>query len=351
MARLSGRIQIERLVIAEHRMRPAAAAANWPVPPIPTLGALADWLWVEYGELDWLADLKNLSHNYSRRLLTKRSGGVRVIESPKLRLKKVQRQILAYILNAIPTHEAAHGFVIGRSTKTFAAPHVGQEALVRLDVQDFFPSIRRSRIQTFFRTAGYPESVADALGGICTAITPRGVVPGREDRQLYAMPHLPQGAPTSPALANLCCYRLDCRLTGLATAFGANYTRYADDLAFSGGPDFARRATELPPYVGAILIEEGFSANFHKTRIMRPSVRQHLAGLVVNQSVHVARRDYDQLKAILTNCRNFGPASQNRDVHPDFRAHLEGRIGYIESIQPGKGEKLRRMFEQISWPI
>ncbi len=83
--------------------------------------------------------------------------------------------------------------------------------------------------------------------------------------------------------------------------------------------------------------------------MMRQGVRQHLAGLVVNQSLNVARAEFDRLKAILTNCVRLGPASQNREQHPDFRAHLDGRVGYIESINGAKGERLRRIFEQILW--
>lgn len=168
---------------------------------------------------------------YHYRIFRKRSGSVRLIESPKPRLKELQRQILAFLLDKIPLHPAVHGFRVGRSIKTFAVPHVGQRVILRMDLQNFFPSISRARVQAMFRTAGYPERVADLLGGICTNATPRDVwnnlpfevdpVLLRETRSLYREPHLPQGAPTSPALANLCSYRLDCRLAGLARSAGA----------------------------------------------------------------------------------------------------------------------------------
>src|SRR5258708_38772547 len=148
-----------------------------------------------------------------------------------------------------------------------------------MDLQDFFPSFRAARIQTFFRTLGYPESIADLLGGICTNATPRRMWrnlshdfdPSRmqEARVLYSRPHLPQGAPTSPALANLCTYRVDCRLAGLAKCVGAEYTRYADDLAFSGREALERRIKRLSTHVAAILLGECFAVNHRKTRIMR----------------------------------------------------------------------------------
>jgi hypothetical protein len=166
---------------------------------------------------------------------------------------------------------------------------------------------------------------------------------------MYARPHLPQGAPTSPALANICLYRADCRLTGLAEAAGAEYTRYADDLAFSEGEDFDRRVERFAAHVAAILHEEGFAVHHRKTRIMRQSVRQHLAGIVANHHPNVRRRDFDALKATLTNCVRLGPATQNRDSHPDYRAYLEGRIAFVEMVNPSKGTRLRELFRKIVW--
>jgi hypothetical protein len=228
-----------------------------------------------------------------------------------------------------------------------------------MDLRDFFPSISRARVQAFFRTAGYPEPVADLLGGLCTNVAPRDAwdklafyvdpLQLRETRDLYAQPHLPQGAPTSPALANLCCYRMDCRLAGLAKSAGAEYTRYADDLAFSGDEEFERRVDRFSTHVAVILQEEGFAASHHKTRIMRRGVRQQLTGLVVNQRINVKRVDFDRLKATLTNCVRLGPESQNREAHPNFKEHLEGRIGFAEMVNPDKARRLRKLWEQIVW--
>ena len=352
-------------------MLPAAAARSWDIPEIGTVAALADWFGVTVGEVEWHADLKRLTsraragtgdrlNHYHYRVLGKAGGSIRLIEAPKERLKAMQRKILAEILERIPVHDAAHGFRRGRSIKSFAEPHVGQQVVLRMDLRDFFPSIRGGRVQTLFRIAGYPEPVADLLGGICTNASPRGLwkVLGRgldtermvEARSLYAWPHLPQGAPTSPALANLCAYRVDCRLTGLAKTAGAVYTRYADDLAFSGGAGFCRMAERFSTQVAAILMEEGFDVHHRKTRIMRRGVRQHLAGLVVNELPNIQRRDFDALKALLTNCVRHGPESQNREGHADFRLHLQGKISFVAMVHAGKGARLKRLFEQIRWP-
>jgi hypothetical protein len=357
----SGELPVARRLLEPAQMQPVGAAARWKLPAIESTGDLADWLALTPGELDWFADLKALGYkkraprlrHYHYRVLDKGYGAVRLIEAPKPRLKWIQQRILAGILDKIPPHPAAHGFVKGRSVKTFAAPHVGQRVVLRMDLRDFFPSIGGARIQTLFRTLGYPESVADLLGGISTNAAPRDVWTGlaehREARAMYARPHLPQGAPASPALANMCLYRADCRMAGLAESAGARYTRYADDLAFSGGEEFDRRVERFAAHAAAILHEEGFAVHHRKTRIMRQSVRQHLAGVVANQRLNVRRADFDLLKATLTNCARHGPASQNRDAHADFRAHLEGRVSYVESINPAKGKRLRAILERIVW--
>jgi len=355
-------------------MQPAAVAAGWGVPAICSVGELAAWLHLNAGELEWFADLKGLTArrwsstelgHYHYRVLAKASGGVRLIEAPKERLKEIQRQIRMRILDAVPAHEAAHGFVRGRSIKTFVAPHVGRRVVLRMDLREFFPSFAGARIQALFRLMGYPEPVADRLGGLCMTVTPAvvwkwpgpgagatgGIEPGvlGEARALYARPHLPQGAPTSPALANVCAYRMDCRLSGLARSAGAEYTRYADDLAFSGDDDFARNTERFALEVAAILHDEGFAVHHRKTRIMRQGVRQHLAGLVTNERVNVVRSDFDRLKATLTNCVRLGPESQNREALLFFRLHLAGRVGFVEQIHPAKGARLRKIFEQIRW--
>jgi RNA-directed DNA polymerase len=361
-------LRVNQWLTEPQQMQPVTAAAGWSIPVIESPRALADWLEVTSSELRWFADLKALSYennqprlsHYHYRVLAKQSGGMRLIEAPKLRLKAMQRQILARILEQVPPHPVAHGFVKGRSIKSFVAPHVGQRVVLRMDLHNFFPSFGAARIAGVFRTLGYPETVADLLGGICTNAAPRDVWKqagaGTDKAQIqqahlvYARPHLPQGAPTSPALANICAYRLDCRLAGLAKLLGAGYTRYADDLAFSSNDaQFERRIETFSTHVAAILMEEGFTVHFRKTRVMRQGVRQYLAGLVTNQRINVIRADFDLLKATLTNCVRFGPESQNRLAHPKFRSHLEGRVGFMEMINAPRGERLRRIFEQIQW--
>lgn len=313
----------------------------------------------------WLADVRGWERrrcqgklrNYHYRVLAKRFGATRLIEAPKPRLKAIQRQVLTGILDRVPPHSAAHGFRVGRSIRSFAAPHAGQRVVLKLDLEDFFPSTPAAQVNALFRSLGYPEEVADLLTGLCTNTAPADVFPPDADRNWrtrlqqarYAQPHLPQGAPTSPALANLCAYRLDCRLAGMAAAAGGVYTRYADDLAFSGGAGFARSAHRFRAHAAAIALEEGYRVNYHKTRVMPAAQQQRVAGLVVNQQPAVSRAERDRLKAVLTNCVRHGPAGQNRDRHSDFRAHLNGRVAFVEMACPRQGAKLRRLLVQIDW--
>jgi hypothetical protein len=96
-------------------------------------------------------------------------------------------------------------------------------------------------------------------------------------------------------------------------------------------------------------MEEGLTVHYRKTRVMRQGVRQHLTGLVINRSMNVMRTDFDRLKATLTNCARLGPQTQNRYSHAQFRSHLDGRVAFVEMINPHKGQRLRRIFEQIQW--
>lgn len=347
-------------------MQPAAGEpSSWRLPSITTAGQLADWFGVPINHLEWFAGCRSgrrapadgpLSHYYYR-AIRKQNGEIRLLEIPKPRLRDLQRQVLHRLLDYIPPHEAAHGFCPHRSVRTFAAPHAAKRVVLRMDLADFFPTIRSRRVRAVFLTAGYPESVAALMTGLCTNCLPAEFLstldlpPAKHCRLelLYSEPHLPQGAPTSPALSNLIAFRLDCRLTALAKSAGACYTRYADDLAFSGGHDFERSVRRFHLDVAAIALEEGFVANTRKTRIMRSSTRQRLAGVVVNKHPNIDRRHYDQLKAVLYNCVVRGADSQNRGQHSDFRSHLAGRVAFVEMINPARGRRLRKLYQRIAW--
>jgi hypothetical protein len=239
--------------------QPPVGLKDLRIPDLPTEAALADWFAMDSQHLRWRADLsgRNRRHRksqlrtYRYRWIARRNGPPRLLEIPKAKLKEMQKQILAEILDRVPAHPAAHGFRAGRSIVTNAIVHCGKPSVLRFDLTDFFPSVSSARVFRIFRTIGYPTTVARLLMGLCTTTLPADVWESRpsaqdgsdfQARQRLITRHLPQGAPTSPALANLAAGRLDRRLRALATAVGADYTRYADDLTFSG-PESSQDAT------------------------------------------------------------------------------------------------------------
>lgn len=369
--KLKARPHIGTLNLPPSLMQPASALADRAlVPSITTEVELAEWLELTEHELDWFADVfgnerrtpEGPLRHYRYRLLKKRSGRLRLLEVPKPRLKQLQRRVLHQILDAIPPHPAAHAFRPGRSVLSYVAPHAGRDVLLHVDLREFFPSILAARVQALFHTVGYPERVARLLTGLCTNAAPEAaLIPADRaemgcglgveaaSRLLYRSLHLPQGAPTSPALANLCAYRLDVRLTALAERFGVSYSRYADDLLFSGDRSFERGLTRFRLLVCAIAINEGFFIRARKTRVLPASASQRVAGVVLNVHPNPPRRDYDDLKAQLFNCVRFGAVSQNRDSRPNFRQHLQGRIGWMSSINASRGRKLQALFDRIDW--
>lgn len=227
------------------RMAPIASFACLDVPQPTTSQALADWLVIAPDRLTYLADVthRHAAHrdpavnHYQYAIRSKRDGRIRLIEAPKTGLKSLQRHILRGILAHVPVHPDSFGFVPGRNCLQGAARHVGEETVLCCDLKDFFPQIGPGRTFGLLRCLGYPEAVARLLTGICTTRTPSRVLQrlDHENRQTFRITHLPQGAPTSPAIANSACYGLDRRLSGLARSNNCNYSRYADDLCLSGG--------------------------------------------------------------------------------------------------------------------
>ncbi len=352
--------------LAERRAGAERVRFDWPVARMDSVPDLAAALELSEGQLAWLADVRVLERtvgserlrNYRYAAVPRRSGLPRVIEAPKLRLKEVQRWVLREILDHVPVHGAALGFARGRSVIDHARRHAGQHAVLRLDLSDFFASVSAARVFGTFRTIGYEPSVAHVLTGLTTNTVPQhvwrvihaaaasaGVGPRfRLGRQL-ATPHLPQGAPTSPALANLVAFRLDRRLSGLAASLGLRYSRYADDLTFSGAR-LRQAAARLGTQVATIVREEGFALNEDKSVLRTAAARQTVCGIVVNAAPNLTRAEYDRLKAILHNAARHGPASQGVAGLQD---HLRGRIAWVASLNPARGEKLLRRYEQVDW--
>ena len=333
---------------------------RWPVAELHDHAALAALLDVDQGELAWFADVRTQARQLPPRLqhyrwtAFPRPDGVRLVAAPKPRLKEIQRRLLRHVLQPIPLHDAAHGGVRGRSVRTTVEPHAGADVLVRVDLEAFFPSIPAGRIWNLLTVAGLPQSVAYTLTGLMTTVAPDAVVSAnatRLDRAARArlrIPHLPTGAPTSPALANLLCYSLDRRLTGLAERFGAHYTRYVDDLTFSGGSELRSRSGRFLHLVDEVARAEGFALNPRKSRVLTSATRQALLGTVVNDHPTLPRGERDALRAVLHNCATHGWRTQSRG-RADFADHLRGRIAWAAGIDPALGARLLAAYGRIDW--
>jgi retron-type reverse transcriptase len=227
-------------------------------------------------------ELRALVPRYRQFKLKKRSGGQRVIDEPEEQLKRVQRLILRRLFGRLRSHATAHGFERGRSIVTAARPHTRRAVVLRLDVQDFFASTKQERVSAYFRRIGWGTEAATLLTKLCTH---RG--------------GLPQGAPTSPRLSNLLNFRLDARLTALASAHGAVYTRYADDMTFSFDSDEHESLVTVIQTTKKALRDEGYRLHTErKLRVLRPHMRQIVAGLVVNERVALPRATRRRLRAI-----------------------------------------------------
>lgn len=303
---------------------------------------LAMMLGVGLDTLRWLTFHRKgatLVH-YHRFAIPKKLGGVRAISAPKPQLKSAQSWVEQNILNPLAVSSYAHGFVAERSTVTNATPHVGKAVVINLDLKDFFPTFTFRRVKGLFASFGYSEHVATVLSLLCTE-PPR--LPVEVDGEAFFVALgdrvLPQGASTSPMITNLLCHRLDARLAGLARRHGFAFTRYADDLTFSG--DDGRKVGRLLRSVRAIVTSEGLTEHPTKTKVMRRASRQEVTGLVVNARLGIPREAMRKLRATLHNCAKTGWSSQNREGHPDFEGYLRGMVAYASMACPARAEELR----------
>lgn len=355
-----------RYILREHTgMQPLPLGLDkCQLPYWPHTGALAAWLGVSDAGMwrltrpaAWQRRRALGDQHYRYTMLAKPGGGWRLLEVPHPYLMPLQRRLLDDLLDRIPAHEAACGYVRERSVVDHARAHVAQAVVMKFDLQDFFTSVRASRVHALFTTLGYADTVARELTALCTTATPEPVLQRmREEGGLTWMqaqwlrdPHLPQGAPTSAALANLCAFRLDLRLDGLAHILGARYTRYADDIVLSGGPHLASARTRIDAWIGSIALEEGFRLNHRKTRCLKAGRRQAVCSVVVNHHTNLPRPEFDRLKAILHRCVTDGPASQNRGNHLQWREQLQGRVAWAAQLNPSKAQRLKRLLDQIDW--
>jgi retron-type reverse transcriptase len=327
---------------------PRLAALGLPSLSTPTDLALA--LNLPIPRLRWLAFHTEAATrvHYVHFTVPKKSGGTRTLSAPHRTLAAAQQWILANIVGRLPVEPPAHGFLPKRSIVTNAQPHSRKAVVVNLDLEDFFPTITFPRVRRVFERVGYSPAVATILALLCTECPRRAV---QYDGKVYHVAlgprGLPQGACTSPGLSNQVACRLDRRLGGLAAKLGLTYTRYADDLTFSGNGELQNRVGYLLARVRHIAHDEGFAINAKKTRILRRNTVQEVTGLVVNDRPGVSRREVRRLRAILHRARFEGLERQNRKNHPHFVSWLRGKIAYVSMVRPEVGARLHEELRRL----
>jgi hypothetical protein len=328
----------------------AARLAGLGLPVLDTPADLARALGLSIPQLRWLAFHTEVASrvHYVSFTVPKRAGGMRTLSAPHRQLARVQQWVLEHIVGKLPVEPPAQGFVAGRSILTNAQAHVARAVVVNLDLENFFPSIGFFRVRSVFARLGYSAAVATILALLTTECPRRKVAYAGRTYHVATGPRgLPQGACTSPGLSNQVARRLDRRLAGLARKMGLVYTRYADDLTFSGDGALNDRVGYLMARVRHIAQDEGFVVNHKKSRVLRRNAAQKVTGLVVNDKPSIARRELRRLRAILHRARREGLDHQNRENRPNFRAWLAGKIAYVRMVRPEIGARLKAQLDAL----
>lgn len=279
--------------------------------------------------------INNSQKMYYNFNISKRSGGKRMISMPNEVLKEIQSLIKKKILSNIKISDKANGFVENKSIITNAKVHLKQEKILNIDLEDFFPSIHKNRIYYIFKNiCGYSNDVSFCLTNLVTYKN-----------------SLPQGAPTSPILSNIVTYMMDIRLEKLSEKMGIRYTRYADDITFSGDKYLIN--TKLLEYVNNIIEDCGFKINKKKTRFASKGNRQEVTGLIINNdTINVPKSYIRQIRQELYYIDKYGIKDHRAKVgfeNKYYKEHLLGKILYVKSINPTKGIELLNKYNSLKW--
>lgn len=334
-----------------HRELDLERLESYQLPIIETVAQLVEMMELTVSQLRFLTfhrTTNQISH-YKRFYIKKKSGGTRMISSPMPQLKKVQYWVFENILNKIPVHEAAHGFVENRSIKTNAELHVGAEVVINQDLKNFFPSITFERVRGLFRSFGYSGQLATIFALICTEPEVDEV---ELDGEVYFVAkssrYLPQGAPTSPVITNILCKRLDNRLTGMAEKNDYVYSRYADDITLSTQKE--EGLTKIPQILWQskkIIEDESFQLHPDKLHVMRTGSRKEVTGIVVNEKINVGRKKLNQFRALLHQVEKDGPEGKSWNSNPNVLPAIKGYANFVNMVNPQKGAKLLEQVKNI----
>jgi retron-type reverse transcriptase len=322
-----------------------SALASRSLPIVHSAKELADAMGCTVDDLVWLCYERNVGEvdHYSRFEIPKRSGGKRLISSPKPKMRQAQNWIQEKVLSGLQPSEFASAFRPDLSIVDNAKKHCDKKVIVKLDLKDFFPTITFPRVRGYFEFLGYNPGIASILALLCTD-APRVRVTFRGEAQIVATgPRgLPQGACTSPALANLIASRLDARLAGLATARSERwiYTRYADDLTLSTDSEVPEIGTFISA-VSKVANDEKFQINIKKTRVMRAPHRQTVTGLLVGTEVRIPKVTIRRMRALFHRIEVQGKDIVSVELGKDALLVARGYLSYLHMVQPKLARKYR----------
>lgn len=275
---------------------------------------------------------------YTRHAIPKKSGKLRILHVPDQRLAWAQRRILRTFLDPYPWPAHVSAYVLGRSPVETARLHANRPFLAIVDLKDFFPSVPRGWVKdALVELLGLYGESAEILATLVTAPWEPGV---------KAKYRVPQGAPTSGAIANLVAvHRLDPGILDVCARFGMTYTRYADDLAFSRETPVC--AEEASAFIRAILRavrHAGFFINYDKIRVQRRNRQQRLLGMTINEFPNIPKRDYRRVRAMAHHIRHKGYAvvakEQGYESAEALSSYMDGIISYYRSVSPQRADNI-----------
>ena len=293
---------------------------------LPVIQSIDDFSVVTHISKYTIYQLSHHSDKYYKTFeIPKKSGGKRTICQPSKKLKGLQSWILVNILNKIQVSPSCKGFRKGSSTLDNALPHIGANTILNLDLKDFFPKVNSKQVYNVFKTIGYNNLVATVFTNICTY------------KEM-----LPQGSPCSPMLANLSAWTLDLRIQGYVGKRGISYTRYADDLSFSGlNPS---KVVKIIPMIKTIISDEKFIVNHKKTRIASSARAKIVTGLIVNEdSVGIGKQKYKDLRAKIHHLTL--PSEQTNEK---LLYHVGGWLSYLNSVDKERLIKAKKYISELT---
>lgn len=267
----------------------------------------------------------NSDKYYRTYSITKKSGKLRTISQPSKKLKGLQSWILIHILNQLRVSSSCKGFERGTSIADNASSHRGANSLLTIDLEDFFPSITQKQIFQVFKALGYNNTIAVALSNICTYNET-----------------LPQGSPCSPKLANLVAWKLDIRIQGFVGKRGITYTRYADDLSFSGLHPL--KVVQVIPMIKKIIKDEDFKVNKDKTRIAGSSRAKIVTGLVIaGEEFGIGKKKYKNVRSKI-----FHLTLPTEQHNLTLLEEVRGWLAYLKSVDKKRFTKAKKYINDLS---